>query len=404
MGDLAGGLANLLQMVQVLVDAAVDMQDGLVPTGQKLLGVALTLTVLNDVYQWWIKGDATELLAKGVRLFVITSIPASLLLAPGAWVSANQTLVGFFQHGVTQALGAASGANLGDVIKGTIKSIVDAVNVAQPASATTFSWLNPGSWFAAAAETFSSLGGLFIELVLKVIVFIGVAAMMLGMLVAGYVPLVSLQIGVIVGPILIAWLPFEPMANYAHTWLKFMIVNAMTIVVATILLLMTQAAVGSITGVLSDMLADGAVAGGLGAFASTFTVLAVLLFVAYMLFQADDIAGGLIGHSSVGGGFMGRAISSAIGKAAKGGAGQASAVGGKAGLATISKAGTVADSMGKGAQGAGVAAAIGNVPGGSMLARTGNVLRSSGAGLEKASTALSADIKGISVRGKGKEG
>ncbi len=187
MGDIAGGLANLLQMVQVLVNAAVDMQDGLVPTGQKLLGVALTLTVLNDVYQWWIKGDATELLAKGVRLFVITSIPASLLLSEGAWVSANQALVGFFQHGVTQALGAASGADLGDVIKGTMKSIVDAVNVAQPASTTTFSWLNPGSWFAAAAETFSSLGGLFIELVLKVIVFIGVAAMMLGMLVAGYV-------------------------------------------------------------------------------------------------------------------------------------------------------------------------------------------------------------------------
>lgn len=405
MGDIAGGLANLLQMVQVLVNAAVDMQDGLVPTGQKLLGVALTLTVLNDVYQWWIKGDATELLAKGVRLFVITSIPASLLLSEGAWVSANQALVGFFQHGVTQALGAASGADLGDVIKGTMKSIVDAVNVAQPASTTTFSWLNPGSWFAAAAETFSSLGGLFIELVLKVIVFIGVAAMMLGMLVAGYVPLVSLQIGVIVGPILIAWLPFEPMANYAHTWLKFMIVNAMTIVVATILLLMTQAAVGSITSILSSMLADGAMSGGLGAFASTFTVLAVLLFVAYMLFQADDIAGGLIGHSSVGGGFMGRAISGAIGRAAKGAAvggkggnGGALGMAGRGAQTAVSAGGMALTSAGNqmGQKAAGMlnngGGSLGNRAGGSVLAGAAAVSYGAGHLANKAAPALGTTV------------
>lgn len=414
MGDIAGGLANLLQMVQVLVDTAVGMQGGLVPTGQKLLGVALLLTVFNDVYQWWIKGDTTEFIARGVRLFVITSIPASLLLAEGAWVSANQTIVGFFQHGVTEALGAASGADLAGVIKGTVKSIVDSVNVAQPASTTTFSWLNPSLWIDAAAETFSSLGGLFIEMVLKVIVFIGVAAMMLGMLVAGYVPLVALQIGIIVGPILIAWLPFQPMSNYAHTWLKFMIVNAMTIVVATILLLMTQAAVGSITSILSEMLADGAMTGGLGAMASAFTVCVVLLFVAYMLFQADEIAGGLIGHSSVGGGFMGRAISGAIGRATKAGAvGSKGGNGGALGIAGRGAQGAVS-STGKALTSAGNTmgyraanmlnnggGSLGNRVGGSVLA--GAAAASYGAGhlASKAGPALGASVRDVVSRAGG---
>lgn len=414
MGDIAGGLANLLQMVQVLVDTAVGMQDGLVPTGQKLLGLAILLTVFNDVYQWWIKGDATELLAKGVRLFVIASIPASLLLAEGAWVSANQALVGFFQHGVTEALGAASGADLTSVIKGTVKSIVDSVNVAKPPSTTTFSWLNPSSWFDAAAETFSSLGGLFIELVLKVVVFFGVAAMMLGMLVAGYVPLVALQIGIIVGPILIAWLPFEPMANYAHTWLKFMIVNAMTIVVATILLLMTQAAIGSITSILSDMLADGALAGGIGAFASTFMVCVVLLFVAYLLFQADEIAGGLIGHSSVGGGFMGRAMSSAIGRAAKGGAvgskgGNGGALGaaGRGAQGVVSSGGKALTSAGNtmGQKAADMlnngGGSVGNRVGGSVLAGAATASYGAGHLASKVVPALGTNVRDVISRAEG---
>lgn len=371
MGDWAGGLSNLFAAIELMVGEAIKMQGGLVPVGQKLFLVALTLTILNDVYQWWIKGDATELLARWVRLFVVASIPFSLLFADGAWIKANQTLVGFFQSGVTEALGASSSENLQGVIKGTLKSVVDAVSVDPPKSETGFELTKPSTWIDAAKDTFSSLGGLVVEFLLKIIVFMGVAAMTLGMLVAGYIPLVALQIGIIVGPILIAWLPFEPMANYAHTWLKFMIVNAMTIVVAVILLLMTKAAMGPISSTLAEMIGGGIWDGTVGMIASVFMIVAILLFVTFMLFQADEIAGGLIGHSSVGGGFMGRAVSGAMGKAVKQGA---VGKGGKSGGGEGGKSGGGGGGSGGALGAAGRAAQTAVSSGGAALTSAGNTM------------------------------
>lgn len=413
----AESLGVLLSSLDQLVSGASKYHMALVPTGRTFLGVAITLTLLNDWYQFWIKGDAQEMVARMFRLFVVASIPITIMAAGNNWDTFNNKLVSFFQSGVTNEITKAGGGSASDTISGTLQKMVDAVSVKPkpPQDSGGFDILDPDTWVPSIGDSisnaFSTMGVFITELVLKLIVWIGIALMALGMIVAGYIPLVALQVGVILGPLLVAWLPFEPMANYAHTWLKFMIVNAITFVVAITLLTIAAGTISSISGIVTSMFEDGA--GLAGYMAGVFITLAVMIFIAYMLFQSDDIAGGLIGHSSVGGGYMGRAIASGgMGRALKAGGGVAgtgvskvadktAGIGAKAaaGIAKVTGAGNAVASAGekmfyKGVEKGGV--------GGKMLMGAGNTLNKLGGSVqnsEKIKPVLNPKIGGSGKKG-----
>lgn len=401
-------LKNLLTGIDGLVAEGANFHSALIPTGKTFLSLAIIITLINEVYQFWIRGDAQELVSRMFRLFVIASIPFTLLMVPGNWGTINETIVSFFREGVVGAIADVSGRVPSETIKETLEKIVNAVNVSPPTREV--GWI----------ETIIQFGTFLSQFALKMLVYLGIALMAAAMLVAAYVPLVALQVGIIIGPLLVAWLPFEPMSDLARNWLKFMITNAMTFVVSVTLLAMTAGVIEKTTATVSDMFQDNAFVGGVGHVAAVLIIATIMLFIAYVLFQADEIAGGLIGTLAVGGGYMGRAIARGMGGAIAGGGkvlagrsggppgGGGGGVQPGAGLGEkvaggIRKSGEVASTMGRGAQAGGTALMLGNTIGGSSLISTGNALRATGRGLDKTSTVLGKSItmKGL-VDGKKK--
>lgn len=375
-------LAELLKLLDGIIDAGASLNGALIPLGLQFLALAITLTLVNDVYQFWLRGDAQEFFSRMLRFFIVVSIPFALLWPAGAWSETNKTMIEFFQKTVTSKIAASSpsGGSPADIIKMPLKKIYDAANLAPDAES-----LKELDWDEKIVAKLA-------EFIMKIIIGLGVVAMIIAMVIVGYIPLVSLQVGAILGPLLIAWLPFEPMSDMARTWLKFMIVNAMTFVVAVLLLTLAGTAVEGLSGTIKLMFKDGAALSGL--FIAAFMTLAIMVFLAYMLLQANEIASGLIGHSSVGGGFMGRAVGVAMGKAIKAAGGKASTGAGAGATAAISGGGTALTAAGNtmGQKGADMlnkgGGTLGNRMGGSVLAGAGAVSYGAGHLASKSTSVL----------------
>lgn len=103
-----------------------------------------------------------------------------------------------------------------------------------------------------------------------------------------------MKIAIIFGPVMIAWIPFSPMAWLAMSWLRFMLITAVTVAIAY---LIAGLLASSMLPVFRTLLNTGVNATGIG-YATIWmgaSIALVLLFGAWMLTKADDIASGLIG-------------------------------------------------------------------------------------------------------------
>jgi hypothetical protein len=135
----------------------------------------------------------------------------------------------------------------------------------------------------------------------------------LALVFALYGPLLALQVGIIFGPLLIAWLPSPQFSHLAKSWLQFILTQGFTLVVSV-----TIAVIGAnaITAFAVQM--DGLAAGGVSesGFIEAMVVQAggfiasvsVLVFVGIMLFKADSIAGALLGGGGGGSSAVGAAL------------------------------------------------------------------------------------------------
>lgn len=114
-----------------------------------------------------------------------------------------------------------------------------------------------------------------------------------------------IKIAIIFGPVMIAWIPFAPMAWLAMSWLRFMLITTVTLAIAY---LIAGLLAGSILPVFRTLLGTAVNASGIGlpTIFMGVTIAIVLLFGAWMLSKADDIASGLIGGggASNGGSFI----------------------------------------------------------------------------------------------------
>lgn len=103
-----------------------------------------------------------------------------------------------------------------------------------------------------------------------------------------------MKIAIIFGPVMIAWIPFAPMAWLAMSWLRFMLITAVTVAIAY---LIAGLLASSMLPVFRTLLNTGVNASGIGLATIWMgaSIALVLLFGAWMLTKADDIASGLIG-------------------------------------------------------------------------------------------------------------
>lgn len=326
LGDVAG-------LLQPMIDSAAGMADTFVPTGLVLLAVALMLTVMNATYQWWM-GGVSGAIAKLVRAGIILTIPLFLLYGSN-WTTSMKTLTGFFSVELAAPLiqksgqaGTSGGASAPELVKNIITRVANGIwpdnkpqqQQARGTRGNVFekAWqfiTDPGK--SVGESIFSALTEIFFKILLTIIG----GGLIVSILFALYGPILLMQVGVIFGPLLICWLVWEPLSDLARTWLKFMITAGFSLLVGLVLALI---AAGSVESFVSQMQLMGQdpelpwfleLAAKIGGFvASGFT----MIFLAFMLFRADDIAGSMIGSSGAGSSSVGAAIIKAITRRGRG--------------------------------------------------------------------------------------
>jgi len=139
---------------------------------------------------------------------------------------------------------------------------------------------------------------LSIALLLIIIPLTAFSALLLGVLFGNAL---IMKIGIIFGPLVVAFIPYSPMAWLATNWLRFMITTSLTLAIAYLVSSLLSAAMLPVFQVL---LKTGVNALGIG-ISTIFmgaSIALVLTFGCFMLLKVDDIAQAIVGGGSGGGG------------------------------------------------------------------------------------------------------
>lgn len=305
-GDISGLLAPL-------IETAAAMSDAFVPMGKTFLALAVALAVMFAVYEWWLGGGASDALARLTRAGLILIIPLALLFG---WNGYMKTFTEFFSKELTAPIVAVGGSGSGpEAVKTAITKLSQSMfpNTRKVDGRSTWEQVRD---FIVSEESIggavlSSLTEAFFELLLFAIALVVSMALVYAL----YGPLLALQLGVIFGPLLIAWMPFGPFAHLARNWLTFMLSQGFAVVVGVTVAIIGATAIAGYSDLMIEMARDpslpwyaeiGVQFGGF--MAST----AVLVFIGFMLFRADDIAAAMIGGGGAGMGGVGGAIMSRL--------------------------------------------------------------------------------------------
>lgn len=302
--DPSAGLGNLANLLTPALEASTEFSGAFVDLGKKLLAVAFTIELMMMMFQYWIKGGANDLVAKFVRLLIVTSIP---LMALHTWPELPNLLANFFEREMAGILTGSHGST-SDLVKKTIQDMFSAAygmgDNAPPANQGDDGWV-----VRALMHMFA-----------YVVLFLPLIIVSLALLFALYGPQFMIAIGIILGPVLVAWLPMESMSNLATKWLNYMVTMGISFMVGMTLAAIMIRGITNFTSVVEaqDTALGASLAGAIG----LLPTIVALLFLAYMLFKIEQIGAALVGGPSIGGGggFMAMAAASIM-RAGKGGGG-----------------------------------------------------------------------------------
>lgn len=316
MGEVSG-------LLEPMITTAAGMSAAYIPIARTLLALAVTLAAAFAIYDWWL-GDVSNALAKLVRAGVILSIPLTLFTG-NVWSDLGKTTTQFFAGGLTQPLlGAAGHGGSGpDAIKDTIGKISKSMfpNARKEPDRrgvieSLVDWMKSDQTIGSAI--FSNMTKAFFELVLSLVSIVLIVALTMAL----YGPLLAMQIGIIFGPLLLAFMPFPPLANLSKSWLAFMITTGFSLLVGVAMAVIAANSIESYTDMMGIIGNDASIpwyeelAVKIGGFMSST---AIILFVAWMLFRADDIAAAMVGGSAGGTSGVGGVIVNRISQATRGG-------------------------------------------------------------------------------------
>lgn len=306
---------------------------------KKLLALIAIIMMGFGVIRYLTGGGIDDMASGFVQGAIIFSIP---FWAINNW---NGTMTSIFFDGM---LGIAEMFGPLDIIK----QVTDLFSAAVAASdaATSSQSLGPLDYISAKIT----------GLVMMLLIGLGALIMVLGMFIAIQLPMIFMAIGMALGPILVVWLPFRPMANLALQWVQFMIANGMTVAVGSLLLSATKNVVRGIATNASQILAGANPVDFLATpFVSIVALAITMVVIGFILLQANNIAQGLTGGPALGGGLMEKLAGGAMAKpvvstsktATDGGARMTSSAGQKIGGMLSNKiapaAGVAAESLAK---------------------------------------------------------
>lgn len=307
LGDIAG-------LLSPLIESAEKLHTVFIPIALQMLALAFVLAVLFAVYQWW-TGEVSGALARITRAAIIFIIPLSLL-AGDNWKSTMDATSKFFSAGLTEPILNVGGATSGvDAINETINKLTAAMfpNARKPDTRSNFDKLKD---FVMNNESF---GGMLVsalsQALIELLLFVLALVMSVALIFALYGPLLALHIGIIFGPLLIAWMPFGPTSHLARNWLQFMLSQGFALVVGITIAMLAVSSIETFTDTIAAMSHDPnmplhqELMAKIGAFMASA---AVIIFVSFMLFRADDIAAAMIGGGGAGAGSVGAVIMSRL--------------------------------------------------------------------------------------------
>lgn len=315
-------VANLLSLLDnFLITGLGGMAGTFIPLGYKFLGLALTITLLNAVYQFWVKGGTTEMIASLVRLGIITVIPLTML---ANWTDMTGVLSNFFQKGLPTMMGYGTGSP-SSVVGNAVSNLLSAVDLKPPEGESAGFW-------SLSTDTITTW---FISQILWLLVSVLSLLLTAAMVFSLYMPLAGMGLGIIFGPLMIGWMPFDKMANLSEKWFGFMIGNGMSFAVAIAIMKAMEGTIISMASDLSKVIQEGGPI--VGSLVTILGILAIFLFATNLVLKANEIASGMTGGATVGEGLFGNLA--AAGAAKMGGAMAKTAGGvGLAGAGALSKA------------------------------------------------------------------
>lgn len=151
-------------------------------------------------------------------------------------------------------------------------------------------------------KTFMDVIRLYVSLAIAILIIIipltAFSALLLGVLFGNAL---IMKIGIIFGPLAIAFIPYAPMSWLAMSWLRFMITTGLTLAIAY---LVTSILATAMLPVFQTLLKTGVNSQGIG-LATIFmgaSIALILVFGCILLLKVDDIAQGLVGGGGAGGG------------------------------------------------------------------------------------------------------
>lgn len=306
-------LGDIALMLQPMVDAAVSKTAVFVPMGRTFLALAVTITAMFAVYEWW-TGNHHGSIARVTRALLVLSIPVTLLYGDN-YSTTMDTVRNFFASEMTQPLMGGGGQGGGpEVLRNTINTLTTSMFPEMQAAAPAAD--GSGGVVAAVksvwANITSPIDALFRlnvtvrQMIYNVLLMVVAGFVSLALIFALYGPLFALQIGIIIGPLLIAWLPSPQFSHLAKSWFQFILTQGFTLVIAVAMAVIGSAAIDVFATQMHGLAAGGVDSSGFieaaivqaGGFVAS---LAVLVFVGLMLFKADNIASAIIGGGHAGG-------------------------------------------------------------------------------------------------------
>ena len=257
-----------------------EYQDHFLAAGRWLLAlVAVMMIAFGGIRA--LLGDALEdvvaQLFRGVMTFAVP------FLALAAWGD----VAGIFVDGMMRLTEGFAGS---DPLSAA-SSLVGAVGAGREVF-TSISWLDV-----------SALPAFFVWLFGSAVIGAAMLWLLFNLFMAFFLPQIFMAIGMIVGPLLVVWLPFGPLSAYARKWVDFMVANGISLLVASIIIAATSGVIADLLGVARAAITQQDMWQATSTPLIAYLVSAsTMILIGSILGQSRDIAQGLVGSVAAGGG------------------------------------------------------------------------------------------------------
>lgn len=300
-------------LLDPLVEKAAGMAGAFVPLGETFLAIAIVIALMLAVYDWWL-GSVSGAISRAVRGGIALVVPLALLLN---WTPIMKTTANFFTSELTAPITRAAGfSDGGSAVQSAVRRLNDALFPkpapgGAPGAAGSQAGPSTFDYVTGRASIGREIINKLTQAAFDVVLFFVSLLVGFALILALYGPLLTLQLGAIFGPLLVAWLPWQPMAHLFHNWLRFMLASGVALLVGITLATLAAGVLGDFASQMASIgtdptmsLADELLA-RVGAF---MTSVSVIVFVAYFLMQTESIASSLIGGAGSGSGAVASGI------------------------------------------------------------------------------------------------